>query len=203
MRKVTVEESSYYNEQILSIDEQLCGLLKQRKELSNNNPGFPPLEHISGWMKKYGLYEDLLKSLFQLLKNEEFFRPQVEPNKFRKHIPVMKTREVAERLYSVTFIRQFDNASVVHLDIDWNDTNDSNSLEELHRRHAKGVFYLSIGQNYDCRPIGGSGSGGHSTQKFVVSPPLPDNLRDLSLEFTEYNNHLKDKPTGIKFILDL
>lgn len=203
MKKVPVEPSNFYNEQIFSIDEQICALLKQRKELSNNNPGIPTSEYISSWMEKYGLYEDLLTSLFQLLRNEEFFRPQVEPNNFRRHLPVMKTMEEAGRLYSVTFIRQFENASVVHLDIDWDDTNVSNSVEELHRRHSEGVFHLFIREDYDCRPIGGSGSGGHFTQKFVVSPPLPDDVKELSLVFKEYNNHFKDKPTGLEFIIDL
>lgn len=54
MRKVPVEQSSFYNEEILSIDDQICALLKQRKELSNNNPGFPASEYISSWMEKYG-----------------------------------------------------------------------------------------------------------------------------------------------------
>jgi hypothetical protein len=50
-------------------------LLKQRKELSNNNPSFPPLEDISKWAEKYNLYEDLLKFLFGLVENDDHFRP--------------------------------------------------------------------------------------------------------------------------------
>ena len=201
MKEVPFEQPKFYDERILSINEQLCALLKQRKELSNNKPGFPSLEYISNWTEKYGLYEELLNSIFGLLRNEEFFRPQVEPNKFRRHLPVMKSIEKDERLYSVTFLRQFENASVVHLNIDWDDTN--NPIDEIRRRHHQGVIDLYIGQNYDCRPIGGSGSGGHSTQKFVVSPPIPDEIEGISLVFREYNNHFKDKPTGLEFVINL
>ncbi|QUG41871.1 hypothetical protein KD050_00770 [Psychrobacillus sp. INOP01] len=203
MKKKEVDQSGYYDQQLLPIDNQLCELLKQRKELSNNNPGVPPIEYISEWSDKYGVYEDLLNSLFWLLRNEESFRPQVEPNNFRRHLPVMKVIENAERLYSVTFIRQFDNASVVYLTIDWEDTNNSDPLEEIRRSRYEGAFHLYINENYDCRPTGGRGSGGHSTQKFVVSPPLPDDLTGLSLVFTEYTDHLKEKPTGLEFVINL
>jgi hypothetical protein len=39
--------TTHYDQRINEIDEQLCKLIKQRKEISNNNPGFPPLEYIS------------------------------------------------------------------------------------------------------------------------------------------------------------
>jgi hypothetical protein len=83
--------TEHYDEQLSPIDEQICSLLKQRKDISNNNPGFPPLENISRWAEKYGLYEDLLRSLFGVLENDEFFRPQVEPTDFQKYIKVLKS----------------------------------------------------------------------------------------------------------------
>ena len=130
------EQNNQYDQQLLMMDEHLCALLKQRKEISNNNPGQSPNESISKWAEKYGVYEDLLNSLFGLLRNEEIFRPQVEPNNFRRHLPVMKAFEQAERLYSITFIRQYDNASVIYLTIDWDEPNISDPLEILRRsRH--------------------------------------------------------------------
>lgn len=203
MKKREVDQSAYYDQQLLTIDEQLCALLKQRKELSNNNPGVPPLETISKWVGKYGIYEDLLSSLFGLLRNEEFFRPQVEPNNFRRHLPVMKAIEQANRLYSVSSIRQFDNASVVYLTIDWDAPNNSDHLEDLRRSRYEGSFHLYINENYDCRPTSGRGAGGHSTQTFVISPALPDDLTGLSLVFTEYTNPLKENPTGLEFVMHL
>lgn len=33
--------TEHYDNRIGAIDEQICGLIKQRKEISSNNPGFP------------------------------------------------------------------------------------------------------------------------------------------------------------------
>lgn len=33
--------TEYYDKRIENIDEQICELINQRKDLSNNNPGFP------------------------------------------------------------------------------------------------------------------------------------------------------------------
>lgn len=43
--------AEHYDERLLSIDEKICSLLKQRKELSDN-PGYPQLEVISNWAEK-------------------------------------------------------------------------------------------------------------------------------------------------------
>lgn len=43
--------TNHYDERIEAIDEQICQLIKQRKELSNNNPGFPTNQHIADWSK--------------------------------------------------------------------------------------------------------------------------------------------------------
>jgi len=52
--------TGHYDERIYPMDEQLCELIKQRKEISNNNPGFLPLEYITGLAKKFDLYKNLL-----------------------------------------------------------------------------------------------------------------------------------------------
>lgn len=44
MKNREVNQSDYYDQKLLPLDDQLCELLKQRKELSNNNPGVPPIE---------------------------------------------------------------------------------------------------------------------------------------------------------------
>ncbi len=82
--------TDHYDERISSIDEQICALFKQRKEISNNNPGFPPLETIASLAEKHELYEDLLIHVFETLRNDEHLRPRVEPNGFQKHLPILK-----------------------------------------------------------------------------------------------------------------
>lgn len=41
--------TGYYDERLITIDEQICSLLKQRKDISDNNPGFPSDDVISNW----------------------------------------------------------------------------------------------------------------------------------------------------------
>ncbi|WP_157094402.1 hypothetical protein [Metabacillus litoralis] len=47
--------------------------VKKRKEISNNNPGFPLLEDISLWAEKFDLYEDLLRSIFGVLEKDDHY----------------------------------------------------------------------------------------------------------------------------------
>lgn len=188
-----IRPTDYYDERISTIDEQLCHLIQKRKELSNNDPGFPPDECISKWAEKFDLYEDLLRSIFGTLKIDEEFKPRVEPTNFIKHVAILKAVEIDKHLYTLTFIRQFENASVVQLNVDWDGSNDSH--EDIHHRHS---FEMNIGEQYDCRFFGGGGSTGRYTHNFVVSPPIPDNPSGLTFNFVEYDSFFKDKPTGVE-----
>lgn len=186
----------HYDELLVPIDEQICSLLKHRKEISNNNPGFPPLEDISKWAEKFNLYEDLLRSLFGLLENDYHFRPQVEPIDFQKYLPVSKSVEKEKCLYSVTFIRQYANASVVNFNINWEP--EENRTSDRFHRHS--FWELWLGEEYDCRMTGGGGSEGHISYNFIVSPPLPDDLSGLNFIFRENQTPFKGKPTGLEIV---
>ncbi|MEK5392924.1 hypothetical protein NSQ59_21530 [Margalitia sp. FSL K6-0131] len=192
--------AEHYDEHIEVIDEQICNLIKQRKELSKNNPGFPTKQLIGDWSIKYNFYEDFLNSVFAHFLNEEIYKPVVEPKGFLKNIPILKSFEIDDWFYSVTFVRQFQNASVVHLNLD---RDDSDEMPGVFPEHY--WFDLSIddgeGINYDCRNEGGGGSRGHSSYTFVVSPPLPDDVSKIKLVFKEYKTPLKTKPTGLEFVI--
>ncbi|MBD0384657.1 hypothetical protein [Paenibacillus sedimenti] len=96
--------TEHYDERIIKIDEQICALLKHRKELSDNNPGFPPFEYISQWAETFELYEDFLKAFFGIFSSEEHFKPVVEPSGFRKHISVLKSVEEGDFFYTLNSI---------------------------------------------------------------------------------------------------
>ncbi|KQL52308.1 hypothetical protein AN964_01280 [Heyndrickxia shackletonii] len=189
-------QSDYYDERIVPIDEKICELLKQRKEISNNRPGMPFNEYISAWATKYGFYENFLHSIFWSLKVEEHYRPMVEPNGFRKLIPVQKSVEKDGRFYSVTSIHQYTNASVVKLIIEWDSTMDSPTDTREHT-----FFELSIGEKYDCRMNNGSGSTGLNIRNFVVSPALHDDISGLDFIFKEFNEPFMENPTGLEIMI--
>ncbi|MBS4174512.1 hypothetical protein [Bacillus sp. FJAT-49736] len=189
----------YYNNRIEGIDEQICDLIKQRKELSNNDPGFPTKEHIHAWSKKYNFYEDFLNSVFAHFLNEDIYKPVVEPQGFLKNIPILRSFEKDDVFYSVTFVRQYENASVVHFNIDREDSDD-----EIPRRFREPIYFdLTIegrGVEYDSRNQGGGGSGGHSSYTFIVSPALPDDISNIKLVFKECKVPFQ-KPTGFEFVI--
>lgn len=191
MKRIPFERpTEHYDENIYHIDEQICKLLKQRKEFSNNNPGYPPFEYIEKWAITFDFYEDYLKSVFGALMKEEYFKPRVEPTGFRKHIPVLKSLEQGEFFYTVTSIRQYTNASVITFNINWDVKNESvNSKTHTH-------FELYLGANYDCRMDTGGSTSGHSSFNYVVSPPLPDDIKGIEFIFSEFSRPFMNRPTG-------
>jgi len=200
MKRVPFEPpSDHYDERIEAIDEEICQLIKRRKDVSNNNPGFPNKRLIKCWSKKYNFYEDFLNSIFSSFLHEEMYKPVVEPKEFLRNIPILKSVEKDDTFYSVTFIRQFKNASVVHLNIDRNITHEMDDWH--HREHT--YFELSIqreGAHHDCRNEGGGGSRGNETFTFIVSPALPDDISRFNLVFTEYKIPFQ-KHTGFEFTI--
>lgn len=190
--------TDHYDEKIKHIDEKICELIKQRKEISSNNPGYPPFEYICDWAEKFNLYEELLKAIFGTLWNEKVFKPSVEPEGFRKNLPALKSVEIDNRLFSVVSIRQYSNSSIVNFNIDWDNTSD---LSEHQSRHT--LFELFIDEKYDCRMADGSGGSGHFHYNFIVSPALPDNISGIKLIFKEYNPPFIEKQIGQNIVIHL
>jgi hypothetical protein len=196
MRRLPFEPpTKHYDQQIEAIDEQICNLLKQRKDISNNNPGFPTKELITAWSEKYHFYEEFLNSVFTNFLNEEMFKPVVEPKGFLKNISILKSFERDDVFYTVTFVRQFENASVVHFNIEREYSDD-----RMSRRIREPILFEGKEADYDCRNEGGGGSGGHESYTFIVSPALPDDLSEIKLVFKKFKPPF-NKPTDVEFVI--
>lgn len=167
----------YYCDSVAPIDEQICALLAKRKELSENNPGFPPLELISGWCQQYQLNEDIVRSIFGILSRERDCFPMVEPASLLKFVSVLKSVEIDGILYTVTHMKQYKNASVVYIE-----SEAKNSEPNVPFEHAS--FELFISKEYLCRPNGGFGQNKGMQHSFVVTPPLPDDVADVEFCLT-------------------
>ncbi|MBM7602503.1 hypothetical protein JOC75_000473 [Metabacillus crassostreae] len=193
--------TKHYDERIEDVDEKICELIRQRKDLSSNNPGFPTKKLISSWSKKYGFYEDFLNGVFAELLSEEMYKPIVVPKGFVRNIPILRFFEKDELFYSVTFIRQYKNASIVHFSIDREDTDEIN-WDFREREHT--WFGLVVddgkGTEYDCQNEGGGGSGGHTSYTFIVTPSVPDDSSEIKFIFKEYKAPFKEA-TGFEFII--
>lgn len=192
--------TDHYDENLIHIDEHICALLKLRKGLSNN-PGIPSDDVISKWALKYELYEDFLYQLFGTMKYENLFKSRIEPTGFRKNLSVLKSVEVGERIYTVTVIKQYENASVIQLHIDWDEPDDSSI--DLISKCRNSNFELFISEEYDCRKGRAGGRQGYYSYSFIVTPPLPDEISGFDFVFKEYNDNLKEKPTGLEIVMCL
>lgn len=188
------QHSKYNDSRLVTIDEQICALLQQRKEQTALTPGLPSDDTISKWAQQYGFDDTFLALFFQLIKSEKYYTSKVEPSGFRHYIPVLKTVAKGERLYTVSYVRQYDNASVVQLLTDWDEQQEPQLTiqQKLERKH----FGLYIDASYECRSKGTGGSNGHESSTYVVTPPLPDDLSGLHFVFTEYEDAFEEKPTG-------
>ncbi len=187
--------TNHYDERAKQIDEKICGLIQERKEISDNNPGYPPLEYIAEWAEKFNLYEDFLKSIFGSMWNEKIYKPSVKPEGFQKNLPILKLIERDNRLFSVISIRQYSNSSVISFNIDWDNTKDSSSS------HTN--FEMFIDEPYDCRMLDGAGGSGHTHYNFVIWPPLPANPSGIQLIFKEYKIPFRDEQIGDDIIFTL
>lgn len=172
--------TDYYCSELAPLDEEICSLLAKRKELSSENPGFPNLDLISQWSQKFGLKEEWLRRIFTYLQREERIQTPAEPTGFLKFIPVLKSVTIESLSNTVTYMKQYSNASIVYVE-----TEVITSEPFVRLGHA--MFELFITSEYLCSPNGGGGSGKVMQHSFVVTPPLPDDISDV--EF-----HLRVKP---------
>jgi len=178
----------YYCESLAAIDEQICALFAERKVISENNPGFPSLDLISAWCKQYNLSKHEVWSIFSSMSNESSSLPQeqIEPTEFLRFVPILKSVELDNIFYAVTYMKQYKNASVVSLEVELN------SSEENIRLEYAG-FELFISPNYQCRPARGGGDDKGIQHSFVVTPSLPDDVTGLEFRLTVRSHRERDK----------
>lgn len=101
--------------------------------------------------------------------------------------------------YTVTFLRQYENASIVQLHIDREDRDVPTELPDMIQEYSILELVIKGGKiDYDCRFEQGSGSRGQTAYTYIVSPALPDDLSNIELVFKEYKTPYRTKPTGLE-----
>ncbi|MCO1602221.1 hypothetical protein [Desulfosporosinus nitroreducens] len=179
MRETFHPPTDYYCESLAPIDEEICALIAKRKVLSENNPGFPSLNLITTWCNRHELNEKMIKSLFGTIYNENNFLDhfQVEPTRFLKYVSILKWVEIESVLYSVTHMKQYNNASVVYIEYEVN-----NSEPHVKLGHARVELFIS--PDYQCQQYRGNGQDKGMQYSFKVIPPLPDDVTGLEFRLS-------------------
>ena len=191
------ENNRHYNEQLFSIDEKICDLLNQRKNYAGKKMSFPPDKVISSLADQFGFREEYIESFFTTIEMENSFTPDIVPIEFKKYVPLLKAYEKEEVMYTVTFIRQYSNASVLYLNIDW----EENAAFESN--NGPDFFELSIDDTYICRSETGGGTTGHMSFNYIISPALPDDLTGIEFLFKEPGWPFKKEFTGFEFAIKI
>ena len=173
--------ADYYDDSIQELDQEILKLLSERKQRTQNNPGFPHKSLLTKWAKELQFEEAFLHSFFSNLFYEDEHKPIVEPKGFLKNIPVLKGIESGDAFHSITQIKQYKNASVLNLATDYN----SNPQEE-HPFYELEIEGSEI--EYECQWSNGGGTGDHMNTSFVIIPTLPDQETGLTLTFKAYEH---------------
>lgn len=194
--------TTYYDTRLQSIDEKICALIRERKTIAGDNPGLPSEEIFQSWGKTYGHYPDMLRDIFAAMRNEELFKPRVEPKKFHGFVTVMSGKNFGDQFFCVTHLRQYENTSVLSLSI--SSPVDYKERYADHDERREVDYELEIpNSNYDCRSDNGSGSDGLWVRNYIIAPAIPDELPDLKLIFREQEMFPEQKQTGKLFELSL
>ena len=187
--------TNHYDERLFLIDEKICELLNDRKKIVKSNLGFPPDKVISSLADEYGFQKEYLQSLFSTIEMEDHYEPTIEPVEFQKYLPVLKAYGNQKVLYTVTYIRQYANASVLYLHMDWEEKEDANFYPDM--------LDLFINDTYFCHSEGGGGTTEHASHSYIISPALPDDLTGIELVFKEAGRPFVENPTGFEFTISL
>jgi hypothetical protein len=185
----------HYDQRAASYDEKILSLLNERKTAADNDPGIPPEEQLDQWAEKYGLYPDYVKAIFGTIRMEEDLRPRAEPEGFIKYVPVMRSAERDGKLYSMTAVKQYSNASVITMSVEWDETAEERGPGGY---PLFGQLRLFIEGGYDCRTGGAKGGNGSVSFTFTVVPPLPEKLEETTFVFKEYEDALGQEPSGFE-----
>lgn len=159
--------TQYYDEQLISVDEQIASLIARREQLSHGYPGFPYPSHLEEWAGKFQVALPALQHAFAALHHWHKSPPRrVRPDEFLRLVPIMRSKSQGDLQIIVPYVRQYTNCSVVYME-----------LEGMVIR-GPSLFDMNLTiEGYDCVPYSGRGDKHYFESTFIVTPIIPD--RDI------------------------
>lgn len=94
-------------------------------------------------------------------------------------------------------MKQYTNASVLTLNIDWDN---EQGIESKSHQHSH--YELYINDQYDCRMINGGSRSDHASYKYMISPPLPDEILGIQFRLKEYSHPFKKSEASDEIVFE-
>lgn len=182
--------TDHYDAQVQPLDEELCGIVQRRLDLTAERPSFPPEHLLTEWSAQFHLSLYQLQHVFTLVYRPlEPSEDSVEPKGFRRFVPLMRAVSEHGMLLMIPYMRQYDNASVVSVEIE---------IPVPEGSDLTFHFDLDIALTIDghqCRNSRGQHHGGYFQHDFIVTPPLPDaGLGEYTTTVHIQESHVRDFP---------
>lgn len=167
-----IEPEGPYGEEAARVDEEICRLLAERDRLAAGERLHPGADRLRQWSGEFGSGESRLRSLFANLAGLPRREDQPPmPEGLRRVLEIMRRVERDGVTCSLTHCLQYENASVVHLE-----------LAASGRRIPHGTLELEVDRP-ECRTRYWGGHGGGSGVygfDFIIWPALPDDLSQVT-----------------------
>jgi len=163
-----------YNDEAKEIDNQLIGLIKQRRKLSVGKRFFPPEEYLEQWSEEFSMDIDKVRFILQNLEENRYYYLPDGPGALKSVIPMMKKTVSGECEYTLTHIMQYELGSVIKIDIKYLGENPDGVMLKMNL-----MLEVISEQIYQVNRNGSHGGGGYGYIEFMVVPALPDQLEGI------------------------
>ncbi|MBT2293228.1 hypothetical protein J7E73_29800 [Paenibacillus albidus] len=183
-----------YNGETQRIDEQILGLVKQRRAMAGGKRFVPGAELLEEWAAKFGMETDQLMFILHSLNDQERNYHLREPGELLAVLPLMKKTISGDCEYMLTHVMQHKEASLVTLEIKYLLEEDAGEV------YLKPNLTLEVlgGEEYNIRRHGSHGGGLHTQMQFMIIPPLPDDLGGLEFSLVPSAIFLERKLKEVK-----
>lgn len=181
-----------YNDAVKKIDENILKLISERRAITNGKRFLPSKDVVEAWAKQLNMkIPEVYHFLHTLNLGAETILPN-EKGDLISILPIMKKVTKDHVTYTITHAMQYENCSIVHLDISYQKK--ENAVARIQPRLRLEVVSP---EDYQIRHNGMHGGGTTIEMEELVIPKLPDDLLSVSFSLIPYLSEFENKVTEI------
>lgn len=186
-----------YNDEVKNIDEQILELIQQRRAITGNKHFFPESKQLEEWTSRFEMDTTQIAQYLHSV-NGAISRRKLseEPGSLLGVLPIVKRTIFEDCEYILTHAMQYEAFSIVTVEIKY-------IKEAVGNVHLRTALKLEIRSEtaYEVQQYGGHGGGVHTQIKFLISPPLPEQLDAIEFSLIPGSDWMMG-PTMTEVILD-